>query len=103
MAKRKEKDPPNRIKKVMSITIATSFLFGVSYLFYPKVLLYQQYQQTVEQLELEIDGLETQVAEMKKNGHDLQYNKNYARRIAHEQGLIEEGEVQYRFLDEPAP
>jgi cell division protein FtsB len=103
MAKRKEKDPSNRMRKVTITTFVVFLLCAISYLFQPKVKLHQQYQKTIQQLETDIDELESQVAEMKKNGHDLQYNKNYARRIAHEQGLVEEGEVIYRFLDEPAP
>ena len=91
------------MQKTAGMMTAVGFLILIIYLFVPKVKQYQQYQQTLEKLEDDVAVLQSQITEMQKNGRNLQHDKNYAKRIAHEHGLVEEGEVIYRFLDEPAP
>lgn len=102
MAKRDGKDPWKLIQKAAGIMTAAGFLIIVIYLFSPKMKQYQEYQQTAEELEAETDNLQDQITEIQKKRTSFVNDKNYARRIAHEHGFAEKGEVIYRFLDEPA-
>ncbi|MFC1467839.1 septum formation initiator family protein [Verrucomicrobiota bacterium] len=103
MAKREEKELWKLINKTACIVTAAGFLILVIYLFTPKIKQYNQYQQTAEKLDAEVETLQDQIAEIQNKRRNFVHDKNYARRIAHEHGFAEKGEVIYRFLDEPAP
>lgn len=80
---------------------AAGFLILVIYLFSPKWQQYQTYQNTAKQLETDVEALQEQITEIQKKRRSFEQDKDYARRVAHEHGFAEEGEVIYRFLDEP--
>lgn len=102
MVKQVEKDIWRRINKVAGIMVAFSALVMVIYHFIPKVHQYNEYQATVDALTLDINALQDQITEMQTKRRNFQGNKDYARRVAHEHGFSEAGEVIYRFLDEPS-
>ena len=103
MAKTDEKDFWKLLNKAAGIMTAAGFLALVLYLFSPKLKQYQEYQATVEKLETDIEALQEQITEIQTKRRNFVQDKDYARRVAHEHGFAEDGEVIYRFLDEPAP
>ena len=103
MAKCEDKDIWKRINKVAKIMTTVGFLILVIYLFSPKFKQYKKYEQTAQKLTEDVANLQEQISAIQKNRRNFVQDKNYARRIAHEHGFAEEGEVIYRFLDEPAP
>lgn len=103
MAKRDEKDFWKLLNKAAGILTAAGFLVLVIYLFSPKLQQHRKYQATVEKLNTDIDAIQEQITEIQQKRRHFLQDKDYARRVAHEHGFAEQGEVIYRFLDEPAP
>lgn len=101
MKKRADKDPWKIVTKTAALMAAISFTSFMVYLFIPRVKQLRELNKTAARLEQEEAALDVQVNSMVKNRISLQTDKDFVRRIAHEQGLVEEGETIVRFLDEP--